>query len=226
MSPQRQQRGFTLIEILCVTAIMALMVSISLPAIGALTKQAGRKGAVNQLLIAIEQTRVAALEQGVSTYLVFADNDFYAAGLKDYAYRAYVVMRDPNEDEPDGALIPLTKWQFLPKGVALSTMTNTLFDPKAEAADEVTGLPNRILSSARLPYIKFNPAGVISYPSSSNNNYLKFLLYEGQYDGTGDSIKQSSNYASNIYDTFWLIRYTGRVLLETESVNEFIAAAK
>jgi prepilin-type N-terminal cleavage/methylation domain-containing protein len=213
-------RGFTLIEILCVLALMVMMMALGLPALSALTNQAGRKAAVNQILGAFEQARIAALESGANVYLVFGDKEMVDSN---YQYRSFVIMREPTDEESGVAHVALTKWQLLPKGVSFSCARNTLFDSNSGRRD-FTDLPSSKQPAAKLPYVTFSSSGAIIEPT--NPNYTKFLIYEGSFDATNlnDAIRASKDYANHIYDTFRMARFTGRLSLESENFVDLTAA--
>ena len=63
--------AFTLLELLVVVGIISVLLVAVIPAVNSLSKSSGRKGAISNLLGAIEQARAQAIKDGRRTYVVF-----------------------------------------------------------------------------------------------------------------------------------------------------------
>src|SRR5437660_12009327 len=98
--------------------IIAMLLVALIPAIG-ISKSSGRKGAISNLLGAIEQARAEAIKSGQATYIVFPT---FSSGtsqttLDRYNYKSFAIF----EDDPANPATPkqLTRWQTLPTGIAI-----------------------------------------------------------------------------------------------------------
>src|SRR4051812_31513401 len=115
---RERSSAFTLVELLVVIGIIVVLLVAVLPAVTSLSKSSGRKGAVSNLLGAIEQARAQAVKDGRSTYLVFPN--FQAGITQDvverYHYKAYAIF----EEDSDNPTAPtqLTSWKTLPIGIS------------------------------------------------------------------------------------------------------------
>lgn len=201
--PLRVQGAFSIMELMAVIAIIVAVTAISLPSIVSVVGQSGRKSAINQLTNIFEQARVAALERGVPTYVVFANG---AHPNSAFQFRGYIVVSERTDHEkPTGSepkFIALTKWQTLPRGIALKS------DDKGLLEKGTRQLFDGVIS-AELPYIKFSSRGTVSEPSSATPLHL--FLYEGFYGGGKDNFSSPNR----IYlEKVSLSRYTGRARVD------------
>ncbi|HVE16339.1 MAG TPA: prepilin-type N-terminal cleavage/methylation domain-containing protein, partial [Chthoniobacterales bacterium] len=76
LKPRKSGKGFSLVELLAVIAIIALMFAMLGPALGSFGHTASRKGAVSIVMNTLEQARAAALEQNCSVNVLFWRRDF------------------------------------------------------------------------------------------------------------------------------------------------------
>jgi hypothetical protein len=188
---------------MAVVGIMMLFVVVSLPSLSGVMNQAGRKTAINQLLNVFEQTRVSALETGVNTYLLFANNSIADSEAR---YRAFVVYRDPISDRGETTLQPLTKWIYLPRGISFvgNLPGQTVFGGNAMIIPS-----GHRFAGTECPAITFAPTGAVSQPGTT---YLKLFLFEGFPLNDG-----SPNYTSPnriFLDKITLSRFTGRAQVD------------
>ena len=63
--------GFSLLEVLCVTAIISILVALAGPSLSGFTSPLGRKGAVTIVMNTLEQARVSAIETGEEVVVLF-----------------------------------------------------------------------------------------------------------------------------------------------------------
>src|SRR5262245_48230986 len=74
--------GFSLAELLSVSALIVLLAGLFFSSISSLSSSAGRRGAANVLMNTLEHARVAALESGQIVSVGFADGDFPVADMR------------------------------------------------------------------------------------------------------------------------------------------------
>jgi type II secretory pathway pseudopilin PulG len=205
-------RGFSLLELLGVIAVMAMMMAVLLPAISGFFSTAGRRGAVNILMNTFEQARVAALESGQTVYVGFADADF---PVEDMRYAAFLVFREATEEERAAgkSYVILKKWTRLPKNIAFKTSQQSII---GASPTEFAGLGQEMGSASRdefFPALGFNSSGAVDQPSAN----LRLFLYEGYFaDGRDHLIRNKSTQetAAGLFEQISFSRYTGRAQLD------------
>ena len=207
-------KGFSLLEMLVVVAIMAVMMSLLLPAVAGFSSTAGRRGAVNILMNTFEQARVAALESGQTVYVGFADGNF---PLEDMRYAAFIVFRTATEEEAAAgkSYVVLKKWTKLPKNISFKNTAKSLVG-QDELKKQFTGLASQLASTQsdeQFPYVAFNSSGAVDEPSSN----LRIFLYEGYYADNKDNFTRNKNVQAStagLFEQISLSHYTGRVQLD------------
>ncbi len=92
-------------------AIIAIMSALLTPAVRGLLGVTGPRGGVNTLSAALEQARLSAMENGVPSYVGWAET-------ADAASSSLIVFRDKKDDEAT-EYVAVTRWLKLPQGVFL-----------------------------------------------------------------------------------------------------------
>jgi len=203
--------AFTLLELLVVIGIISILLVAIIPAVTSLSKSSGRKGAISNLLGAIEQARAEAIKTGQATYVVFAT--FTAASqttLDRYNYKSLAIF----EDDPANPGTPkqLTKWQTLPTGVTIRS--------KAGSSESITNLANTSTmftftpessTTASFYYIKFNANGEVEAPPSPPSN-VTLAVFEGYVNGGTEVITSAkdTNGEPAARESITIARLTGR----------------
>ena len=114
---KRRRRGFTLVELLVVIAIVGILTTLLVPAVRGLVGVGGRRGGMNVLTTAIEQARLSAMENGVSTYVGFPTG----ASDPELGYSSVIVMRESREDEETDGAVAVTRWLRMPRGIFIDS---------------------------------------------------------------------------------------------------------
>ncbi len=112
-STKKCRRAFTLLELLVVISIIAILLVAVIPAVTGLSKGSGRKGAVSNLMNALEQARSLALTSGSATYVVFADE----TTPDNYRCKAFIIFK---EDKTTFVPTAVTRWYFPSDGDRVS----------------------------------------------------------------------------------------------------------
>jgi type IV fimbrial biogenesis protein FimU len=211
------ERGFALIELLMVLAVMAVLVGISIPAITGVRSSYDRNSAVTLVMSAIEQARVDALQSGENAYVVMARTTDSGTSPD-----ALIVVGDPPLGSAATGVIPLTKWIKLPQNVRFLSSTGTLV---------VSSLPSSVTASM-LPSVggnpiysgfTFNSTGSLQYPASGG---LDIALYEGIRAGQTETAQGPTAAAtdglsdSGLYEVIRLDRFSGRSWMNVSSLAQ------
>jgi len=219
----RRKRAFSLLELIFVMAIMAMLMSLLLPAIGGFSSTAGRRGAVNIVMNAIERSRAAAIEGGQNVYVGFADEDYPVADMR---FAAFIIFRDATDAEKTDPVNPrdyvvLQKWTQLPKNIAFKNVTSSLVGPSA-LVKTFAGLGSQVGSGQAdesFPVIAFNSSGAIDEPTT---NILRLFLYEGYFAGGVENLTRNNaiqGSSAGLFEKISLSRYTGRVQLDITATS-------
>jgi prepilin-type N-terminal cleavage/methylation domain-containing protein len=106
--------AFTLTEMLVVVALVAVLTALVAPSLQGLFGVVGRRGGANTLSAALDQARLAAVENGVPAFVLFPTG----TGISnDLAWSSVIVMRALRDGEAGAGPVPLTRWLRLPDGV-------------------------------------------------------------------------------------------------------------
>jgi prepilin-type N-terminal cleavage/methylation domain-containing protein len=204
-------RGFTLIEILVVAALIALMTALVAPSLKGLFGVAGRRGGASLLGGALEQARLAAIEKGVPSYVVFPDG----IDSSDASASAFVVLRQRTAQERlantnDTNPVAISRWFRLPQGV--------FFDPQSiKSADAI-----KSTNFNRLPrlgdfditnqlVIEFDRFGRVK---GNQNQLISIRVGEGGFNGGTVTFRPSTNdyYLVTVYPMTGRVKVADNIL--------------
>jgi type II secretory pathway pseudopilin PulG len=184
-----------------VIAIISVMLVAVIPAVTSLSKSSGRKSAISNLMNALEQARSLALTSGSATYVVFADQ----STPENYRCKAFIIFQD-NKDFYQTAV---TKWHFLPTGISFRPDKGLVTRPSGSTPLRFVCPGTMGASPLVLPYVKFDPNGIVAAPTDPNILFLD--LFAGSVDTAGEmSYTDSNQRMSGKYDAVVLARFTGR----------------
>jgi prepilin-type N-terminal cleavage/methylation domain-containing protein len=191
ISKKREQRAFTLIELLVVIAIISILLVALIPALS-ISKSSGRKGAVSNLLGAIEQARAEAIKSGQVTYVVFPT--LTTAGVIDdrYGYKSYAIF----QDDPANPAAPkqLTNWKTLPTGISIRSEISA--SPWASDVS-FAFTPEGATKTEKFPYLKFNATGELQAPVPAATP-VAVHIFEGYVEASGDKDTSKAKFSETI----------------------------
>ncbi len=212
-SCRARHSAFTLLELLVVMGIIALLLLAVIPAVTSISKSSGRKGAINNLLGAIEQARTEAIKTGQAAYIVFPA---FATGsqttLDRYNYKSYAIF----QDDPANPATPkqLANWKTFATGVALRAAGPT---PLSDLADPATltpavtfkFTPEEGADTSGFRCIKFNANGEVEGPAGTGK--ITLAIFEGYVNG-GTEVVTSARTGGEpaATESITIARLTGR----------------
>jgi hypothetical protein len=209
----RCQSGASLLELLSVSALIVLMAGLLYSAVASFSSSAGRRGAANVLMNALEHARITALESGQTVHLGFADGDF---PIEEMRYKAFLIFRETSEEERTAGAkdyLILRKWTKLPGNLSVKRMTGSVVPESGGHAfpglNDV--LPNNPHDEV-FPCLSFNSSGVVS----GSIDPIELYLYEGYYSAGQDIQTQNSR---GLFEKISLSRYTGRAQFNVTTTN-------
>jgi type II secretory pathway pseudopilin PulG len=210
-----------LIELMVVIGVIAVLMVLLAPTIGALSKSTGRRGAVSNLTSIIEQTRSLALAQSRNAYIAFAGEmppNAAPAVARDYAFRAFAVFQDTASG---AAKVQVTKWQKLPEGISFRA------EPEPAAAGSPVGTsitattnsaksffpfaPLGPAATLECRYMAFDSTGTIVEPPVAAP--LRLVIFEGLVNAEVEQPTARDSTQQPVRDEIQIGRYNGRAKL-------------
>ncbi len=161
--------GFTLTELLLVMAVIAALVSLAVPAWGAITRSQTSSAAVSLVMGTLEQARLAAVSGKKEVWVLFKNDDT----------RKQASLRIVTREGIGGTVsVPFTSvgsWTMLPRGITFQTGENTLMDqkPMVEVIAAAMGAP--IPPGISLGGVMFQRSGRIGLPQQGGPALLLCL---------------------------------------------------
>lgn len=209
----RGKTGFSLVELLGVTATIGILMALSVPAISGFTSPAGRKGAVVTVMNALEQARVSAIESGRDVAVLFWKKNG-VAGFPADEPDTLIVLR---KNESDSGWEPISRWIKLPNGVLFHAEdANSLIQSQPDSL-MLSAVPGSSPAPSASGAVQFSASGSVKSPTM-NNAGLYIAFTEGQ------RLPGSNNLAANKQksggrEVISLARYTGRASMDIVSAQ-------
>ncbi len=216
-SPSAHRRAFTLIELMVVIGIISIMLVAVIPVVSSLSKSSGRKGAISNLTVIIEQARSLALSDSRKAYVAFATvlpPNAPPSVVEDYSYRSYAVFEDGADAAgvPQPRAIQVTKWQKLPSGISFRNQ-----DESAGTGTCLTSVTNSATAAFSFspsgatitcPYIEFDSIGSVVQPASVAP--MRLVVFEGSVRGGNEVATAHDASQQPVRDEIQIGRFNGR----------------
>lgn len=204
--------GFSLVELLVAVSIMALLIGLLIPALGGMGGSAARKGAVTIVMNALEEARIAGIEQGRDTLVLFWMKNGLVGPLDEQD--ALMVLRR-NAQDTDWE--PITRWVKLPRGVLFDgdNSSSEILKSSAPALlnEDFGNIPGSPENSD-LGAIRFSPVGAVKAVNSSATLFIP--LAEGRRKS--DRSIKAKRQGDTMQEVVSVARYTGRATLDIVSL--------
>jgi len=193
--------------------IISILLVALVPAVNSLSKSSGRKAAISNLTVIIEQARSLALSDSRNVYVAFISNlptSASASIINDYSYRAYAVFED--DAAGNAHSLQVTKWQKLPAGISFRNQNESSGSGTCltSAANTITAAFTftPIGSTTVCPYIEFDSTGAIAQPSTAAP--MRLVVFEGFVRSGSEVATARESTQEPIRDEIEIGRFNGR----------------
>ena len=202
------QDGFTLVEMISVLVIMAIVLSIAIPAVTSLSKANAMNSAAREVSNLLSLARQYAITHRTYARVVFP---YSATGNPpDPWYRSYAVITNQDTAVSLGWRY-VTKWEHLPDGIVFIDNTAPGYAAGSGALNDSSSLSQGGLlypddfagSTPTLAFIEFGPTGAASNPGT-------LTIQSGFTDNLG-AIHLTPSPSSPNGRTFFVDNVVGRV---------------
>lgn len=196
------RRGWSLLEILVVVAIIAVLGSVAAPAIQGIMQSTARQAAVDNVMAILDQARTLAVSQNRAAYVAFADETTDDA----YRCRAMCIYLD-DEDLTKISPVAQTGWLQLPSGICFRNDIPSLVNAPITEQSPLF-VPPGAVAGKPFHYIKFNRTGAVEFPADTNA--LRLILSAGLITSSGKYISLAKAQAKAPLEQISIAHFSGR----------------
>lgn len=198
-NPRPFCQAFTLVELLTVVCIAMLMMGLSLPAIGALSKSSKLNTASRQVSNLLSLARTEAITKRTLTRFVVATE---WPDQPDGSYRKMSIWK---QDGSTGMWVQISKWEEIPEGVVFdfdadtnpygSAKANNVLNVGGANSDQVTVKGKSVAAQ----YAEFLPTGAARLTANTVIPEVWLGLTPGSFTGGSivSTVEKGSNGAGN-----------------------------
>lgn len=149
-------KGFSLLELLTVMAILAITTTLLIPAVGNFSKAGKLTSAGNQLTSLATQARQNSITKGALTALLLANE---GSGSRRAVSLWELRPRDDGSIPQSSDWVQASKWMVLPEGTAVDTQKTKLADQNASLVPALPSLRYNGASLRNYALVIFKPDG-------------------------------------------------------------------
>lgn len=177
-------RGFTLIEMLIVLAVVATLAGLAAPAFGKLIGKTRAQAARSQLAVALNEARIGAVARGMHVVVCPSTDQRHCDDTTRW-HHGWIVFADANHNRQiDEGEMPLSVGQALPNGVAVvgnSGRQRIDYQPdgSARGTNATLTVCDRSGGTAAARTLVINQSGRIRYGAASAANAAACLNAAG-----------------------------------------------
>ncbi len=209
----RWERGFSLVEVLTVLAIIAILATASIALVNSMRPPGLRAAAATQVMSALEEARLKATEKGGRVYVGFTDESH---AQLEHKLNSFILFRDATKEELAALPLPpedntvrgvaLSNWQRLPGGFFFDPDVPDTVMQDASLIMTVEGLPG---DRVRVQAIAFERLGQVVRPPGYSP---RLVITEARMGPDGELISLPAGDAVKF--VIEIARLTGRVTLK------------
>jgi prepilin-type N-terminal cleavage/methylation domain-containing protein len=156
-APQRENRGFSLLEVLVTMSLIVVLMTLGIPCWGMMTRSRSKQAAASLVMESLERARLAAITNKSDVWVIFQ----HPGGITPDSLRIL--------SSQGGVISPLDRWQPLPAGISFHSGDNLMKEqpPAPLLSSSLDGKTPDI--KTRFGSIMFQRAGRVGIPLPGGN---------------------------------------------------------